>query len=310
VTETSEPAVSSVHPLDTSATGTSKDASAPSSGVQDPLSQVPTTPQPASQTAGLRPSVDAVVADEALRTRIQQLVEQPNLPFLRHPLTSVIIGFLFSGVFGTYLANHIQQTIESNKRKEEIREARRATAVSVFETVPALLNRGAALYGNAALSLLVLRASFSPDPSFIKAYGNDPKPIQEEAKQYHKKVEEFRTELEGREVIDNARICASFGEKIADEHARLAIDFYSAYLDLKALGDKSIEVNQTDSDSATSRAFSLKEHVHGLSVDMANVLVTEQVDLAEDNDKAGTGFLGTANCKANPEFAKPRILHK
>ena len=53
----------------------------------------------------------------------------------------------------------------------------------------------------------------------------------------------------------------------------------------------------------------LKERVHGLSVDMANVLARGQIDVPNEKDKEGTGFLGTAACKANPELIKGRKEH-
>ena len=253
-------------------------------------------------------SVDALVTDQVLRTRIEQLVEQPGLPWLRHPLVSLVLGFILSGVIGTYLVNGIQQRLEEAKRKEEIREARRAAATKTFESVSMLLNHGSDLYSRASFALVLQRVSIEPDESFRQVYGKDLQRIRAEAERYVRLIDDFQSQLDGREIVDNANVCMSFGESIQKKHARVAMDFGTSHLHLKniVLDWQQKRLTQSDTKHIQFTVFALKERIHALAVDMANALATDALQPADDASRAGTGYLGTARCKAIPEFTKPR----
>jgi hypothetical protein len=98
--------------------------------------------------------LDPIITDETLRQRIRQLVETPKsdkttrvAQTLRHPLTGLVFGFLLTGVVGSIVAAGFQQRADKDRFDQEIREARRASALTTVDTVGFLLNRTYYLFG-------------------------------------------------------------------------------------------------------------------------------------------------------------------
>lgn len=171
-----------------------------------------------------------LITDEVLRTRIAQLVEQPNAPWLRHPLTAIVVGFVLTGIIGAHVARRIQERqdqskqaaerrMETQKQLEDIREARRSAAALVFDSISTLLSRGASIYEDAAWSLSWREAFNDPDGYTIEAYKRDLKSVAAKADSQAQHslhlVNEFDAELKARKLADNARVCGSFGADIA-----------------------------------------------------------------------------------------------
>jgi hypothetical protein len=286
----------------------------PEAGAEETINEpsptgVSSPPKPAEppliqQSYGTRPPpVEDVVTDQALRARINQLVEPPNTPWLRHPLITVLLGFVLTGVLGTYLSNRIQQKADESKRLSDLREARRMAARSLFERIATELNRGTALYQAAWLPVQLRRASFAPDESFVKAFGTNTRPIRDKGSQEFKRAQIFAIELWAHEIVDNAAVCASFGESIATQHGQMIADFHFAFDSLEREMDELTAMSQSQELNEWSRVIGLKEKLHGLAINMANAL-TGETPIPLKPEDLSSGYLATATCKALPEYLK------
>jgi hypothetical protein len=90
-------------------------------------------------------TIDDMIRDEALRQRIRETLGEPARPsgwsrLLKHPISSLLLGFALTGLVGTWLSSSYQERAEENKRLAERREARRTAATEVFRDLGRVLD--------------------------------------------------------------------------------------------------------------------------------------------------------------------------
>jgi hypothetical protein len=156
--------------------------------------------------------LDPIITDETLRQRIRQLVETPKsdkttrvAQTLRHPLTGLVFGFLLTGVVGSIVAAGVQQRADKARFDQEIREARRASALTTVDTVGFLLNRTYYLFGE-----------------YWDAIKRRDLPRTERETRYEQPFHRARAEFESRRFVDAARVQVHFGPQLRTEYERIA----------------------------------------------------------------------------------------
>jgi hypothetical protein len=158
-------------------------------------------------------SVDGIVRDEAIRAKVAsvvQLTANEREGFWRrlssNSLVNLVVGFLLTGLIGSWLTTCYQSAADANRRQAELREVRRSERLLTLDTVGTLLNEGYYIYG------IYYDAMFRGDRTTLR--------LRRSA------FERFNERLEKREILDAAHLCAHFGRQASDMYIQILESFH------------------------------------------------------------------------------------
>jgi hypothetical protein len=177
---------------------------------------------------GERSRTDEIIRDAAIRAKVATIVESGGNEkdsrwkrFSSNSLINLIVGFLLTGLIGTWLTTCYQSAAEDNRRAAELREVRRSERLATLDTVGAILNEGYYIYG------IYYDAKSRHDRENSTARRAD--------------FERFNERLEKREILDAARLCVHFGESANDRYVNIVAYFHAINPLLRRYNGDSVE---------------------------------------------------------------------
>jgi hypothetical protein len=158
-------------------------------------------------------SVDGIVRDEAIRAKVASIVQlRPQeregawKRLSSNGLVNLVIGFLLTGLVGSWLTSRFQSAADEDRREAELREVRRSERLLTLDTVGTLLNEGYYTYG------IYYDAIARRDSTTLRSRRSA--------------FERFNERLEKREILDAAHLCAHFGRQASDMYIQILESFH------------------------------------------------------------------------------------
>ncbi len=164
------------------------------------------------------------ISDEVLRYHIRKLIDEPKpesrLSFLKHPLASIIVAFLLTGLLGQYLTNLYSSNQKELERKrsfaDEINKTRVSKIGEVWEKVDVY---------EAEVKLVMERFEMVPNTSQGVVKG----PVEKVIEKFEQ-TERLHTELSG--LLDKNRFW--LGDRLYDEIKQYTDTTYEHFLAWKS----------------------------------------------------------------------------
>src|SRR6266511_1747857 len=105
-------------------------------------------PQTEHSESGPKP-LDEVLTDAAIRAKVARVVELPSerkdtlwRSLSSNGLVNLVVGFLLTGLLGSWLTARYQSAADAHRRAAELREIHRSERLSTLDTIGAVLNEG------------------------------------------------------------------------------------------------------------------------------------------------------------------------
>lgn len=201
---------------------------------------------------------ESIIDDEAIRARVRHVVESPapKRGLLDHPLTSIIVGFICTGIVGVVVSNCYQSKQEAGKRTADLAEARRTAALVVMDSLGAFLNRGYYIYYQ---YLAAMPAATRSERDTLAARRG--------------RFAAYNEALKSRRLIDAARVCTFMGHSVEEVYTKAVISFQFLESDLtkheQSLGAGPGRQRDSLRTADSLHLVTLQNRVYGVALAMA-----------------------------------------
>ena len=195
------------------------------------------------------------IRDAALRARVAAIVDERAAPFpepwwerlSKNTLLLTLVGFVLTGLVGSYLADRYQRNQARERFSAEVRETRRTAKLALMDTVNRNLNAGYYAFGR----------------YYDAIHDQEPR---DTVRSRRARFDDFNARFESQAIADAAKLCAFFGSA-ANQRFVFLVDSV-AYLNF-SLRQYELHPNAYAETAAQSGLNSLRAGIYDFSGGLA-----------------------------------------